>query len=845
MAGTAPNSSQLLAMEKENVIKKAEGAPLAKDGSVDVAVDHAQATEDDVKVIQSGTQMWKVRSFSRWYQRKFFLDSASNMLKYEPTYKIQCIDQPKYINVSEILDVRLGWKTDTFNKFGKKAALRDQRLKSKIMKQRGLVWGKAEDPTKPLVDEACCFSIVYGDDRSSLDIVASSPQMAAVWVRAIRQAMTMMQDLNQDSRFDLWLRNQFVAADRDNSGSLKFNECLPLLQRLNIKLSKEEVRRIFDEADTNKHENPNEEPSLDAKEFAQFYLLLLKRPELEDIYHKYACSGQEMTTQELQHFLEKEQKMVDVTLDDCRSLIEKYELSEVKLSERMTLHGFQHMLGSEQFQLRNVAHNTVYQDMTQPLSSYYIATSHNTYLMGRQVMAESSIEGYVDALRRGCRCLELDCWDGQDGEPVVTHGFALTTKLIFREVLKDAILPYAFAVSEYPLILSLENHCSEAQQKRMAFHFCDVFGELLYTDDVPEDLEALPSPEQLKRRIIIKNRKTAAQAVEGESGDEEGMDSPRPLNGSVTASDSSSTFVSYVPTPGPDPGLSHLTSASSENLERATNYNLSDLVNVCQATHFHGFEEPGKCYEMVSLSEHKANKLMESSGEQFVQYNARRLTKVYPAGTRADSSNFDPWPYWNTGCHIVALNYQGTGTPVFINEAKFADNGGCGYILKPDFLRLPACAKLSYSPVANSANQLHDLRDRRRLLEIRVLSGQNLPKPEGEGLSDILDPYVEVHIIGHPMDTTQRQTHVIKDNGFNPRWFCTLEFIVNLPELAFVYFIVRNDAPKRLDPVVGAYALPISSLAPGFRHVPLVDMRRKSLEPATLFVHTKMTEVPN
>lgn len=26
------------------------------------------------------------------------------------------------------------------------------------------------------------------------------------------------------------------------------------------------------------------------------------------------------------------------------------------------------------------------------------------------------MEGYIDALKRGCRCCELDCWDGENGE---------------------------------------------------------------------------------------------------------------------------------------------------------------------------------------------------------------------------------------------------------------------------------------------------------------------------------------------------------------------------------------------------------------------------------------------
>jgi len=744
--------------------------------------------EDVLEFLQKGSNLTKINAQSARFNRSFFMDKGV-VLRYEGSEKVLRKAKSK-VYIGDVKDILDGPSSDCF--------IRSFRA------------------NPDFADKSCCFSVVIGDEHKTLDLVAPDRDTKAVWVSGLRHLFQTMEGTagDQSQRKRLYLKQIFQRADKNGDSTLDFKEVVKLLQNLNIPINLDHARKLFNEADSEANRSSSGEDCLNEAEFLRLHFLLTRREEIDQLFNKYSRGGKYMTPENLKEFFHTEQSN-DLSLEECKKLILDNEMKNSNDSDQplhMSSAGFNTMVDSAMMDIKRLKCRSVHQDMTLPLSHYFIDSSHNTYLSSNQLVGDSSVECYIRALKMGCRCVELDVWDGDNGNPVIYHGHTLTSKILLREVL-EAVKQFAFAASEYPVILSIENHCNVEQQKTMARYLREIFAESLYLEPLPDDCSSLPSPQQLKGKIIVKNKKLPKESETEE--DIFGSDDESSTNEKVQPNRSSITS-------------NRKTSSGSKSKPKFSR-ELSDCVVICQTATFKGFDAPrckGDVKGICSLSEKKALELGEEQGNAFVKYNIDRMCRIYPAGTRTDSSNYDPVPMWLAGCQVVALNYQTPDEPMFLNKGLFEENGRAGYVLKPSFMRKADTdfdAQVKFSP------------EWKRTLSLTIISGFHLPKKQGDKAKAILDPFVVVDVIGHPADRQTDKTKKIENDGFHPVWNHKMTFTVTCPHLALLLFRVYDFETGR-DVVVAQYSLPFKCLQRGYRTVHLKNIYGEPLMHASLFV---------
>nr|XP_057922783.1 1-phosphatidylinositol 4,5-bisphosphate phosphodiesterase delta-1b isoform X2 [Doryrhamphus excisus] len=733
----------------------------------------------DVQFLLQGGDLLKVRS-SSWKKSRYFKlqeDCKTMWRESKRTFR-----KHRTFSLDDIAVVRLGRQTEGLKKYT------DQQM------------------------EDCCFAIVFKDHRKNLDLIASSQDEAKQWVSSLQKMMASRNNLNQQQKAEHWIFSCMSKADKNKDDKLSKSEVNSFMRLINIDVEDSYADMLFEKCDKSKS------GYLAGEEIKDFYELLTYREEIDVIYQAYAKSAGFMSAEDLVEFLLKEQRE-KATLAEARQIIHKFELDEkAKDKNVLTKDGFLVYLHHPDALIANPDHKEVYQDMSQPLNHYFISSSHNTYLTEDQLKGPSSTEAYVRALLKGCRCVELDCWDGSDDEPVVYHGYTLTSKILFKDAIK-AIKDYAFKTSEYPVILSLENHCSVEQQEVMAHHMASILGSALVTSPLGEGMPTnFPSPEDLKGKFLIKakrlNKLEATFATEALAADDS----------EVTEEEESD-----------DEEESEEEQRKKKKLKLAKV--LSDMVIYCKSVHFHGFEDARRnlsFYEMSSFKEKKAIELAEESANAYVIHNVDKLSRIYPAGSRTDSSNYNPVSLWNAGCQIVALNFQTSCSDMDLNQGRFLVNGQSGYILKPAYMRNRVT---DFDPITLTRGDWL----KHKTLHIMVISAQQLPKVNKKK-SSIVDPLVKVEVYGVPADTAAKETSTVENNGFNPEWNENFQFDIYVPELALVRFLVEDHDSTSDNEFVAQYTLPLNSLKMGYRHMPLLNKNGDVVPAAALFVHVMVID---
>uniref|UniRef100_H3BBC6 Phosphoinositide phospholipase C n=1 Tax=Latimeria chalumnae TaxID=7897 RepID=H3BBC6_LATCH len=742
------------------------------------------SASDCISFMQAGCELKKVRPGSRIYSRFFTLDPDLQALHWEPSKKD--LDKAK-LDVSAIKEVRVGKNTETF-------------------RNNGLAEHICEDSA---------FSVIHGENYDSLDLVANSADVANIWVTGLqylishsKQTLDLIEG-NQNTQRFLWLSSVFEAADVDGYGIVLEDTAVELIKQLSPGIKESKVRLKYKEIQKSKEKLTTR---VTKEEFCEAYSELCTRPEVYFLLVQISKNKEYLDVKDLMLFLEAEQGMAHITEEMCMDIIQRYEPSqEGQLKGFLGIDGFTQYLLSTECDIFDPEHKNVCHDMTQPLSHYYINASHNTYLIEDQFRGPADINGYVRALKMGCRSIELDVCDGPDSEPIICNRNSMAPPIAFRTVV-EVVNKYAFIASEYPLILCLGYHCSVEQQRIIVQHMKKIFGSKLFTE-LPTPMQFyLPSPENMKRKIIVKGKKLPPDndSSEGEVTDED-----------EEAEMSRRMADEYF----------------SEQKFIKICRGLSDLVSVCKSVQFKDFDtsmKTQKYWEMCSFNETDASRLASMYPEDFVNYNKKFLSRIYPSPMRIDSSNVNPQDFWNCGCQLVAMNYQTPGSMMDLNIGWFLQNGGCGYVLRPSVMR----DEVSYFS-ANTKGIVPGVSP--LVLHIKIISGHNFPKPKGAcAKGDVIDPYVCVEIHGIPADCAEQRTKTVPQNGDNPIFDESFEFQINLPELAQVRFVVLDDDYIG-DEFIGQYTIPYECLQPGYRHVPLLSFVGELIEHSTLFVHIAVT----
>lgn len=574
----------------------------------------------------------------------------------------------------------------------------------------------------------------------------------------------------------------------------------------------------------------------------RFKLGALGVPEdITELFEKYAEHGV-ITAAGLQKFLTEVQEE-KVTVEEAQKVMDQMHASPLHLF-KLHSHGWskdaflQYLLNPN----LNGAYNTaVHHDMSLPLSHYFIFTGHNSYLTGNQLNSDCSEVPIIKALQRGVRVIELDLWPDDDKTKVlVLHGGTLTKPVDFDKCI-TAIKQHAFDVSDFPVVITFEDHLTPELQAKAAEITTSLLGDLLYMPKEDESFASFYSPEHLRRRILI-STKPPKEYLEANTSDLK-SEKPAAKNGKANGhgkdgDKEAEAWGDEVPdydeeaVEGEKPPESSLVATAEEEtqIEQAALPAYKHIISIRAGKPKGGSMRDALAVDgpvrRVSLSEPQLEKATKDYASLVIKFTQKNMLRIYPKGIRFDSSNYNPLVSWTHGAQMVAFNMQGYGRPLWLVHGFFRANGGCGYIKKPDFLLDPK----GWNP--------RNPGPPRQLLKVKVYLGTGWYERFSRTHFDNFSPpdfYTRIGIAGVKADTQMQKTRTIEDDWM-PRWEEEFELPLSVPELAVLRVEVHEYDMSDKDDFAGQTCIPVAEIKPGIRAVQLYDKKGVELAGVKLLV---------
>eukprot|EP01060_Flectonema_neradi_P000356 TRINITY_DN1023_c0_g1_i12.p1 TRINITY_DN1023_c0_g1~~TRINITY_DN1023_c0_g1_i12.p1 ORF type:complete len:845 (+),score=140.28 TRINITY_DN1023_c0_g1_i12:101-2635(+) len=450
-----------------------------------------------------------------------------------------------------------------------------------------------------------------------------------------------------------------------------------------------------------------------------------------------------------------------------------------------------------------IEESSVSHDMNQPISSYMISGSSNSWLaLPDVVTSDSSVDQLKHILLAGTRYLELECNDGPEGSPTVRLSWTKNKSLPLDKCL-ECINQYAFETTPFPIIISIAFHYGlesdgSAQMQTTADLINGIFKEKLALwgpDREPPSLDTV-TPETYKNKIFLlcekrpqeigpiartslrnhgggptelglglvnlqNKRGVKVKAVaEGSAGHKAGIiegtyiekiDGSNGTESITSVDDLLTALQSYRA--GDEiklmvdqkylsiclGGTNTNTAVRQTEAQRALSfgYDSSDeekpepiLKMKCES--LFAREKKGHRYKRIPISEDLStvafmrrervtspdleNELVAVTPPWWEvcvvpvdlvdavcidEILKTAIVCIIPSKDSLKSQNYDPYWLWERGVQITSLNHHNTDTNMRIQQARFTDNGGCGYLLKDSVrqeVSLSVVVRFMYNP---------------------------------------------------------------------------------------------------------------------------------------------------